>query len=94
MGKNKLIIGMVSGALVGGLITLTDKTTRQYTKGKMQDASNKTKEFWHHPSEMIQTTKTTFNQFNDTFQNGADSAINAFEQVENTLDRLQKKTGE
>lgn len=91
MGKNKLVIGMLIGAVVGGLVTLTDKTTREYTKGKMQDASGKTKEFLQNPSAMIQHTQTTFDQFNDTFQNGANNAINAFEQVENTLDKLKRK---
>lgn len=94
MGKNKLMIGMLTGAIIGGLITLTDKTTRQYTKGKMQDATSKTKEFLNNPSEAIRSTQATFNQFNDTLQNGADSAVNALEQVETTLDKLSKKTDE
>lgn len=91
MGKNKLCIGVVVGALIGGLVTLTDQSTRAYTKRKMQDVTSKTKEAIQHPSDVIQTAKTRFNQYNDTIQNGADNAINALEQVESTLDRLSKK---
>lgn len=91
MEKNKLFIGMVTGAVIGGLVTLIDKTTREYTREKIQDVSNKTKEIIQNPSGTLQTAKSTFDQFNDKVQSGADNAINAFEQVESTLDRLSKK---
>jgi len=91
MGKNKLFIGMAVGAVVGGLVTLFDKPTRAYTKRKVQDASNKTKAAIQNPSEMIQNVQTSFNRFNDTFQNGANNAINALEQVESTVDKFSKK---
>src|SRR5699024_8954913 len=91
MGKNKLVVGIVVGAVIGGLVTLTDKSTREYTKRKMQYVSTKSKEAIQNPSHMIQSAKTSFDQFNDTFQNGANNAINALEQVENTMERLSKK---
>lgn len=91
MGKSKLFIGIAVGALLGGLVTLTDKSTREFTKGKMQCASTKTKDAIQNPSDTIRNAKTTFDKFNDTLQNGADNAINAMEQVENTLDKLSKK---
>ncbi|HLQ70669.1 MAG TPA: YtxH domain-containing protein [Bacillota bacterium] len=91
MGKNRLFIGMAAGAILGGLITLFDKPTRDYTKRKLQDASTKTKKAIQNPSEMIQSVQTTFDKYNNTFQSGADSAINALEQVENTVERLSKK---
>ncbi|HLQ71586.1 MAG TPA: YtxH domain-containing protein [Bacillota bacterium] len=91
MGKNKLFVGIVVGAVIGGLVTLTDKSTRDYTKGKLQYVSNKSREAIQNPSDVIRSAKTSFDQFNDTLQNGANNAINALEQVENTMERLSKK---
>jgi len=92
MGKNKLMTGMVVGALIGGLMTLTDRSTRTYTKRKIQDVTDKTKDVIQNPSDVIESAKIKFNQYNDAVQNGADNAINALEQVESTLDRLSNKS--
>lgn len=91
MQNNKMAIGVLIGALVGGLITLFDKKTRTATKTQCKNAKNKTNYYVKHPSEAIKNARIACNQFNDTFNKSADSAINALEQVETTIDQLTNK---
>lgn len=91
MQNKKLVFGVMIGALVGGLTTLFDKQTRSKTKIQCQNASNKTSYYLKHPSEAVRDARVACNRFNDSFNASAESAINALEQVENTIDKITKK---
>ena len=91
MKNNKMVMGVLIGALVGGLMTLLDKETRSTTMAQCKNAKTKTNYYVKHPSEAVKNARVACNQFNDTFNNSADSAINALEQVETTIDRLTNK---
>lgn len=91
MGKRNLLLGVFIGAILGGLVSLFDNESRQYTKRKMSYAKNRSSYYVKHPSDAIRTAKNTFDQFNKEFSSGAESAINALEQVEDTLDKFTKK---
>lgn len=91
MKNNKMVIGVLVGALVGGLITLFDRDTRSATKVQCKNAKNKTYYYLKHPSEAVKNARVACNDFNNTFNKSADSAINALEQVETTIDQLTNK---
>lgn len=91
MKNNKMVIGVLVGALVGGLITLFDRDTRSTTKAQCKNAKNKTYYYLKHPSEAVKNARVACNDFNNTFNKSADSAINALEQVETTIDQLTNK---
>lgn len=94
MGKRKLWTGVISGAVIGGLISLSDRETRNYTKRKLTDVQTKTSYFLKNPSEAVQNARIKFLDFNDKFVSNAENAVNALEQVEKTLDKVVSKNDE
>ncbi|ASN06903.1 hypothetical protein [Virgibacillus necropolis] len=94
MQNNKLVYGIIIGALVGGLTTLFDRETRSTTKMQYFNTKRKTNYYLKHPSEAVRKARVACNQFNDTFNSSADTAINTLEQVEQTIDKMQNKKDE
>lgn len=95
MGKRKLCLGLLVGTIAGGLLSLLDRDARRYAKGKMADVKSCSSYYMKRPSEAVKGAKNTFNRFNAQFTSGADNAINALEQAENTLEQFTtKKDGE
>ncbi|HLS09704.1 YtxH domain-containing protein [Lentibacillus sp.] len=95
MGKQKLCLGLLIGTIAGGLLSLLDRDARSYARGKMAVVKSGSSYYMKRPSEAVKNAKNAFDRFNDTFTRGADNAINALEQVENTLDQFtNKKDGE
>ncbi|GAB3805571.1 YtxH domain-containing protein [Virgibacillus kimchii] len=91
MGKRKLILSVVAGAAVGGVVALFDKETRSYTKQKLGTVKTSSSYFLKNPSEAVHNVRVAFDTFNKNFANGAENAINALEQVENSLDKISNK---
>lgn len=91
MGKRKLVLSVMTGAVVGGLAALFDKETRTYTKNKLRSAKNSSSYFLQNPSEAVHNVRVAFDTFNKNFASGAENTINALEQVENSLDKLTNK---
>ncbi|WP_156291717.1 YtxH domain-containing protein [Oceanobacillus salinisoli] len=91
MGKKRLFSGMVIGAAVGTVVALFDKDTRDYAKSQLSAARTGSSYYLKHPSETIETIRNTVDRLNRTVTTGADSAINALEQVEETLDKFTNK---
>lgn len=91
MGRQKLLLGVVIGAVVGGLVTLTDRETRIYAKTKLDDAKSGAAYILQNPSEAIENVRNTVDQLNQNITNGAENTINALEQVEGTLDKFVNK---
>ncbi|GGB59805.1 YtxH domain-containing protein [Virgibacillus dakarensis] len=91
MGKQKLCLGILLGAVAGGLTALYDRETRYYTKKQLQSAKSTTGYYLKHPAEAIRNAKDACNEFNEKFSVNADNAINALEQVEETLGKISKK---
>lgn len=92
MGKRKLCTSMLVGAVIGGLFALRHPEVRGYTKRKLSKAKSTTGYLFKNPSEAVRNTRIAFDKFNDQFSSGAESAINALEQVEQTLNKVSNKT--
>jgi len=92
MGKRNLFMGMLLGAIIGGLASLFNKETRAYTKGKVASCKAKTGNMIKNPSETVRNTRVAFDQLNERFTDNAANVINALEQVENTLDKVSGKS--
>ncbi|GFZ84286.1 hypothetical protein GCM10010978_25770 [Compostibacillus humi] len=91
MGKRRLITGVLLGALTGGAIALLDEETREYAKDKVSALKNDSTYYLKHPAEAIESLKATVEQFNRTVSSGAENAINAIEQVEDTINKFTNK---
>lgn len=91
MGKRTLCTGIIVGAVVGGLVALTNKEAREYAKVKLMIARAEARYCMNNPSQSVRNLRQSFEQFNQKFSNGANSAVNALEQVENTLEKVVKR---
>ncbi|MUK88355.1 YtxH domain-containing protein [Ornithinibacillus sp. L9] len=91
MGRRRLLASIAIGAAVGGLTALFDRDTRIYTKDKLKTMTTQTSYCLRHPSETVHNARVVFEQFNKTFTYQVENAVNALEQVENTLDQVTKK---
>ncbi|WP_106494600.1 hypothetical protein [Lentibacillus sp. Marseille-P4043] len=91
MGKQKLCLGVLLGAMAGGLAAMYDQETRYYTKNKLSAVKSSANYAVKHPSEAIRNVKDACNQFNASLNHNADNAINALEQVEDTMNKVTKK---
>lgn len=91
MGKQKLCLGLLIGTIAGGLLSLLDRDARGYAKGKMSSVKSGSSYYVKRPSEAIKNARDAFGRFNTQFTNSADNAINALEQVENTLEQFTNR---
>ncbi|GAA0441279.1 hypothetical protein GCM10008983_17970 [Lentibacillus halophilus] len=93
MGKQKLCLGMIIGTIAGGLLSLLDRDARNYTKEKLADAKYESSYYVKHPSAAVKRTKNKFDRLNTQLSASTNNAINALEQVENTLDQFTDDRG-
>ncbi|MDY0406857.1 YtxH domain-containing protein [Virgibacillus sp. 179-BFC.A HS] len=91
MGKNKLFTGIISGAIVGGIIALFDKEARLYAKDKLASAKTYGAYVFKNPSEALRNASGKVTTFNAQFTDQVDNAINALEQVEETVNKVLKR---
>ncbi|MFD2629396.1 YtxH domain-containing protein [Oceanobacillus kapialis] len=91
MGNRKLVFGVLIGALVGGAITLFDRETRHYSRMKLASFKSGTQSVLHNPSDAVRKVRVAFDTFNQNFSSGAQSTINALEQVETTLKKYTNR---
>lgn len=92
MGKRKLLIGMASGAVAGALVALFDRETRNYTKSKLSGVKSGTSYVIKNPSEAVHQLQDKFEMVSEKFKSGTDSAINALDQVQETLGKVENKS--
>ncbi|GAB4074423.1 hypothetical protein GCM10028778_19260 [Barrientosiimonas marina] len=94
MGKQKLCAGLIIGAIAGGLLSLLSRESRDYAKLKMGDVKNGSSFYVKRPSEAVRTAKSAFERFNAALSRNTDGAINALEQVEDTLNQFTSSEDE
>ncbi len=90
VGKRTLCTGIIVGAVVGGLVALTNQDARDYARAKLSLAKAEAKYCLSNPSQTVHQFRQSFDEFNQKFASGADSAVNALEQIEHTLDKVIK----
>jgi gas vesicle protein len=90
MAKKRLITSMVIGAAVGGIAALFDWDTRNYTKHKLSVMRDKSSDFFHNPTQGIRNARIAVEEFSEGFTYQAQNAVNALEQVENSLGKLTR----
>ncbi|WP_373895360.1 YtxH domain-containing protein [Virgibacillus natechei] len=91
MSKRKLFLGVVSGAVVGGLVTLFDRETRHYAKNKLTTVKSSTTYMVKNPSETVHNIRVALNSLNDNLSSGSSNLMNALEQVEDSLEKVTNK---
>lgn len=89
VGKRTLCTGIIVGAVVGGLVALTDQQARDYARVKLSLIKAETKYCISNPSQAVKNVKQSIDQFNRQFSSGADRTVNALEQIEHTLDKVK-----
>lgn len=91
MGQRKLIVGVVAGAILGALAMQFDKDARAYTKSSLNKLKESSSDMMSNPTETVQNLRSAFDKLNQNLATGAESTVNALEQVETTLDKLVNK---
>jgi hypothetical protein len=91
MGKRRLISSIAIGAAVGGIAALFDWDTRNYTKHKLSNAKNKSVEVMKNPTLSIHNARIAMEEFSESLTYQTENAVNALEQVENTIARVTSK---
>ena len=80
--SRKFWIGMALGALVGGAVSLLDRTTRQGVKEDFNKASGTVTYIAKHPNEFIDEVKDTVNKVRTTVQQVSEDVSFISEKVE------------
>ncbi|MBU5468177.1 YtxH domain-containing protein [Virgibacillus sp. MSJ-26] len=92
MGKRKLIIGVIVGAIAGGLTTLFDSEARAYTKSKLNQAKATTGNLVKNPSQTVGDIRSTVDRINNTVTGSLEKAINTLNDVEESLETITGNT--
>lgn len=92
MGKRRLVSSIAIGATVGGIAALFDRETRNYTKQQLSVVKDKSSNLIHNPTQSIHNARLAVEEFSEGFAYQAQNAVNALEQVENSLGKLTSKT--
>src|SRR5690625_1301152 len=90
MGKRILCTGIILGAVVGGLVALTNQEARGYARVRLSLMRAEVKYCLSNPSRAVYNVKQSLDQFNKKFASSTDSAINALDQIEHTIDKVIK----
>ncbi|MFG6149818.1 YtxH domain-containing protein [Halobacillus sp. B23F22_1] len=88
MAENKLITGIVTGALIGGAIVLFDKNTRQYVMSKSKGAGNCCRNYIEQPSEAIHDLRLSYESFSKKLNNGIDEILVLLKKAEDALNKI------
>jgi len=91
VGRKKFWTGIVTGAVVGGLISLFNEDAREYVKDTLNTTGEKCLYIVNNPTETVRNIKAMAQLVDEKISENKNSAFNALEQVENTLERVTKK---
>ncbi|MEN2465229.1 YtxH domain-containing protein [Ornithinibacillus sp. FSL M8-0202] len=91
MGKKRLISSIAIGAAIGGIVALFDWDTRNYAKHKLANVKDKSVDIMRNPALSVHNAKVAMEEFSESFAYQAENAVNALEQVENTLVKVTSK---
>lgn len=89
-GKRTFWTSMIAGACVGGLLSLLNKDARNYSKKVLQQTGETVKYLTTNPDVTVQKLKNTVETLNTLVSENSKSAMNALQQVENTVNKFKK----
>ncbi|WP_163580979.1 YtxH domain-containing protein [Gracilibacillus saliphilus] len=91
MGKERLLKGILAGAIVGGLITLSDRETRSYVTRKLQVCGNKTSYYAKNPADAIHQLNSNYARWSEQLATGLTSALNMLHQLQELTEKIDKR---
>lgn len=92
MGKKRLLTSIAIGAVAGGIAALFDWDTRHYTKHKLTTMKDKSVDIIKNPTVSIHNARIAMEEFSESLIYQTENAVNALEQVENTITKVTSKT--
>lgn len=87
MGKKTFWTGIITGAVIGGLVTLFDKDARIYVKKTCSQTKATTQYYFNHPSETVRKVRSGVQTLQTNLVKGAETAMNTLDKLEQSLDK-------
>ncbi|MDX8046895.1 YtxH domain-containing protein [Gracilibacillus sp. S3-1-1] len=81
MGRQKLVKGIIAGAIVGGLITLTDRQTRVYVKTRLKSCSSKASYYVKNPADAVHQLNDNYTKYSELVSSGLTSVLDTLHQL-------------
>jgi len=91
MGGKNFWTGVISGAVLGGLISLSNKDARNYAKNLANNTAERVVYFTKNPAELVGNLKQTVQLIDEKVSENRESAFNAIEQVDKTINKISKR---
>ncbi|WP_112179922.1 MULTISPECIES: hypothetical protein [Paraliobacillus] len=92
MAKGLMYKGMLLGAIVGGSITLLDRTTRKEVITGLKKTKNKTFYYLNHPSVYMGNLRMQCESATNTLLDGMNTTIKLINKVQETLEETENKS--
>lgn len=89
-GKTTFWSSIIAGAVVGGLLSLINAEARQYSKKMLSYTGDAVKFYTTNPDVTVEKLKSSIESINELVSDNSKSAINALDQVENTVNKFLK----
>lgn len=90
MGKRTLWTGVILGATIGGLISLLNEDVRNYAKNTATASLENVTFYSKNPEIAFSEIKAKVINMSEVVTESTENAINAIEQVENTVMKVRK----
>ncbi|GAE94409.1 hypothetical protein JCM21714_3564 [Gracilibacillus boraciitolerans JCM 21714] len=91
MGKELLVKGVVTGAVVGGLITLFDKDTRSFVSKNLQTCGSKSVYYVKHPADAIHQLNQGYAKCSKQLSSGLTFALDMLNQLQEVTQKVEKR---
>jgi len=89
-GKRIFWLSVVSGAFIGGVASLFNKEARNYSKDLVKETGETISHYTKNPDVTVQMAKDAVESVNQLVSKNTSSAMNAIEQVEDTVHKFLK----
>ncbi|HZW67687.1 MAG TPA: hypothetical protein VFF20_03655 [Pseudogracilibacillus sp.] len=89
-GKRIFWLSVVSGAVIGGITSLFNKEARSYSKDLVKETGETISHYAKNPDVTVQMAKDAVVSANQLVSKNTTSAMNAIEQVEDTVHKFLK----